>query len=146
MKWYKTSPRINRELTDTFEGWLEICALWWSGTGWWRGVVGRIRIKVAPKEDRTADGVVFASKREMGEYLKLKALERGGIISGLRLQPRFPIIVNGVKVCDYVADFACVDREGRPCIYDAKGMITEKYKLKSKLFHACYPDLRIVEL
>lgn len=104
------------------------------------------RIRVAPKEDRTADGVVFASKHEMLEYLKLKTLLNAGTLTDLELQPRFPLVVNGVKVCDYIADFRCRDVSGRISIYDAKGHRDALYKLKYKLFHACYPDLRIVEL
>lgn len=108
--------------------------------------MGKIRIKVAPKEDRTADGIVFASKREMGEYLKLKMLEKAGIIRNLNLQVRFKLHANGCHVCDYIADFTCMDQDDRLCVYDAKGMKTEMYKLKKKLFHANYPMLRIVEL
>lgn len=104
------------------------------------------RIRVAAKEDRTADGIVFASKREMGEYLNLKMLERAGILVSIALQPRFPLVVNGVKIATYVGDFYCIDKDGVGFLYDAKGMKTEVYRLKSKLFHALYPHLRIVEL
>lgn len=104
------------------------------------------RYKVAAKEDRTADGVVFDSEHEMNQYLKLKMLYRAGTITDLELQPRFPLVVNGVKVCEYVADFRCTDVSGRISIYDAKGHRDALYKLKYKLFHALYPDLRIIEL
>lgn len=104
------------------------------------------RIRVAPKEDRTADNIVFASKHEMQQYLYFKALERAGVFHDLKLQVPFDLVVNGRKVCRYIADFVCWDREGRQCIYDAKGMRTEVYRLKANLFHALHPDLRIVEV
>jgi hypothetical protein len=104
------------------------------------------RIKVAPKEDRTMDGVVFASLREMLRYSELKMLSKSGIISDLELQPKFPIVLNGVKICNYISDFRYLDQQGRTIVEDSKGMKTEIYRLKAKLFHACYPHLRIVEV
>lgn len=105
-----------------------------------------VRIRVSAKEDRTYLGIVFASKREMGEYIKLQALERGGIISDLKRQVPFPIVIGSIKVCKYIADFTCKDLNGKTQIYDAKGHKTEMYRLKKKLFEACYPGWRIVEL
>ncbi len=91
------------------------------------------------------DGIWFASKREAAHYQNLKMLERSGIIRNLELQPRFPLIVNGVKVATYVADFRFTDIDGRDVIHDVKGTRTAMYVLKFKLFHACWPALRIVE-
>ena len=108
--------------------------------------MGRIRIRVAPKEDRTADGIVFASKREMVRYSELRMLEQSKIISDLTLQPEFPLMVNGVIVCKYRADFRYRDQTNRVVIEDSKGMKTEIYKIKAKLFHAVFPHLRIVEV
>ena len=31
VKWYRTEPRINRQLTDCHKGWLEAVADWWLG-------------------------------------------------------------------------------------------------------------------
>jgi hypothetical protein len=104
------------------------------------------RIKVAPKEDRTMDGVVFASKREMMRYSELKMLERCHIISNLEMQPKFPIVLNGVHVCNYIADFRYLTQNDKTIVEDSKGMRTEIYRLKAKLFHAAYPHLRIVEV
>lgn len=108
--------------------------------------MSRPRIRVAAKEDRTLDGVVFASKREMQRYAELKMLTRAGTILDLELQPRFPLVVNGAKVCTYVADFRYRSLDAKTVIEDVKGMRTEVYRLKAKLFQACYPDLRIIEL
>ncbi len=105
----------------------------------------RSKYGVSAKEDRTADNVTFDSKREMLRYLDLKKLQRAGIITNLELQPAFPLIVNKVKVCTYQADFRYEDLDGRDVIEDVKGARTATYRLKYKLFHAVYPDLRILE-
>jgi hypothetical protein len=85
------------------------------------------------------DGIKFASKREAVRYSQLKLLERAGEISELKLQPRYPIAINGLHVCTYVADF-----EYRDCgatwrvTEDAKGVKTKDFIIKAKLFHAIY--------
>ncbi len=101
---------------------------------------------VAKKEDRTADNIVFDSRREMLHYLNLRLLVRAGTITNLELQPSFPLIVNGQTICRYVADFRFSDLDGRDNIHDVKGARTALYILKYKLFHACWPALRIIEV
>ena len=94
----------------------------------------------------TVDGVTFASKAEGHHYLELKALQRTGVIRNLELQPRYPLIVNGYKVCTYVADFRYVDSEsGQMVVCDVKGALTPTYRLKRKLMYACY-GIEILEV
>lgn len=84
------------------------------------------------------DGVSFASKREARRYSELKLLERAGEIDELKLQPRYPLIVNGQKVCTFVADFAY--RQGplyQPVVEDCKGVQTDVFRIKRKLMAAC---------
>jgi len=88
----------------------------------------------------TVDGISFASKREADRYSQLKLLERGKKISGLTLQPRYPMNVNGRKVCVYVGDFFYQER-GIPICEDVKGTRTAVYSIKRKLFLALYPDI-----
>ncbi len=92
------------------------------------------------------DGLTFDSKAEASHYGSLKLLQRSGVISGLSMQPRFPMVVEGKKICTYVADFSFLDRDGKLNIHDVKGVKTPVYRLKYKLFHALYPDLRITEI
>jgi len=85
------------------------------------------------------DGIRFASKREARRYCDLKLLEKAGEIAGLRLQPRFPLIVNNIHVCTYVGDFAYLDRNtDREVVEDTKGVRTKEFIIKAKLFHALY--------
>lgn len=109
------------------------------------------RIRVSPKEERTWEGIVFASKRELNEWLKLKALERAGVIVNLQRQVRYALhAYNDAKepcaITSYVADFVFEDKDGKQTVADAKGMRTEQYKLKKKWFEWQYWPLYIVEL
>lgn len=94
------------------------------------------------------DNITFASKREADRYSQLKLLERSKQISGLTLQPRFPLVVNGQKVCTYVGDFSyCyvvkIDKINDSVLVceDAKGHRTKDYIIKAKLFRALHPEI-----
>ena len=83
------------------------------------------------------DGIKFDSKKEAKRYQDLRLLERSGEIESLELQPRYDLIVNGVNIGFYKADF----RYWRGCkqiIEDVKGMRTATYQLKKKLIAAIY--------
>jgi hypothetical protein len=87
------------------------------------------------------DGITFHSRKEANRYLELKLLVRAGEITDLELQKKYPMMVNGVKVCEYWSDFAYKDRTGQDVTEDVKSPITRKepvYRLKNKLFKACY--------
>lgn len=90
------------------------------------------------------DGIRFASQAEGKRYRELKLLEKVGKITNLRLQERIPLMANSVKICTYVADFAYwVNRE--PVVEDVKGVLTDVFKLKARLFYANFGyDITIV--
>lgn len=98
----------------------------------------------AQKTDRMMPGGksrTFDSLREARRYDELLQLLRSGAISDLRLQPQFTlqdsyITAEGerVRAIRYVADFSYV-KDGARIVEDAKGMRTEKYKLKKKLLN-----------
>ena len=117
----------------------------------------------------TIDGIKFASKREAKRYTELKILEKAGMITHLELQPEYPITINGIKICKYIADFRYFtvraennersynskgewqtptmtgDTEGQ-IVEDSKGFKTPIYRLKKKLVEACYPGTIIKEV
>lgn len=87
------------------------------------------------------DGVTFRSKREADRYVVLRLIEKAGGLRDLLLQPRYPLVVNGVKVGEYVGDFRYVERGPageRLVLEDVKGAKTPLYKLKKKLVQALY--------
>lgn len=83
------------------------------------------------------DGITFDSQAEADHYWDLKQLERAGEITELELQPVFPLLVNGIKVGLYRADFRFRDEDGLH-VQDVKGVRTPVYKLKKKMVLAQY--------
>ena len=79
----------------------------------------------------------FDSRKEYARWLVLKSLASTGHITDLHRQVRFPLSVNGRKVCDYVADFVYVV-DGVQTVEDVKGVRTAIYRLKAKLMLACH--------
>lgn len=69
------------------------------------------------------DGHKFDSKKEGARYLKLRMLESCGMIQAgsLSIHPRWNLVVNGVHVGTYEADFSYVLRDGGFVVEDVKG-------------------------
>ena len=91
------------------------------------------------------DGFRFASQKEAARYGELRLLEKAGRISQLELQPRYPLIVNGITVATYVADFRYREAlggiaAGAQIVEDVKSKptMTPVYRLKKKLMLACW--------
>jgi hypothetical protein len=112
---------------------------------WWR------RLNKYFSRKTTIDGIVFDSKKEGRRYSELKLLERAGEISDLILQPEF-ILQEGFtkngkrhRAIVYIADFQYM-KNGQTVIEDTKGVKTEVYRIKKKLFEKRYPDLTIREV
>lgn len=98
------------------------------------------------------DGISFDSQAEARRYVELKTLKVAGEVNGFILQPRF-LLQEGferdgevVEKTEYVADFLIMWADGRTTIEDVKGVHTDVYKLKVKLFEKRYPKLKIVEV
>lgn len=89
------------------------------------------------------DGITFDSKREADRYLVLKGMEEDRLIEDLRRQVRYELVpafdVDGrhYRPVYYVADFVYVE-DGKEIVEDVKGMRTDVYRLKSKLFARRY--------
>lgn len=72
---------------------------------------------------------------------ELQLMERGGLIRDLKAHPqkRFSLDVNGVHVCDYLADFEYFDVErGETVVEDTKGFLHEVARLKLRLMAAVH--------
>lgn len=94
----------------------------------------------------TVAGITFDSKAEAGRYTELKLLEKAGVISGLRLQPVYPL-QNGFnrngkryRPIKYKADFEYI-QDNQTVVEDVKGVETEAFKIKKKMFLVKYPDI-----
>lgn len=89
----------------------------------------------------TRDGILFDSKLESIVYGELQILQAGGLIKDMELQKEFVIEVNGKQICIYIADyFFTIVASGKRCVADAKGFLTDTFRLKWKLMQALYPQ------
>ena len=94
------------------------------------------------------DRYVFDSVKEGKRYRELALLEQAGEISDLELQPKFLLQEsfrkNGktYRKIEYRADFM-YKQDGKVIVEDVKGMKTDVFKLKLKLFEYKYPELEI---
>lgn len=94
------------------------------------------------------DGEEFDSKKEGNRYKELKLLLKAGKISNLELQPRF-LLQDGFKKngrtfrkIEYIADFKYIEN-GKTIVEDVKGMQTDVFKIKHKIFEKVYPNLEL---
>jgi hypothetical protein len=94
------------------------------------------------------DNIKFESNLEATRYKELKLLQRAKQISKLRLQVPF-LLQEGFKKngkthrkIEYIADFV-YEENGQTIVEDTKGMKTETFKIKQKLFEYKYPELSI---
>lgn len=109
------------------------------GLGFYRGRHSKFNAK--PK--RCRQGVMHHSSMEAArcDELHLMALAQPPLISELRAHPqeRFDLTVNGVHVCNYMADFVYRDEEtGNTVCEDVKGFKTSEYRIKERLMLAVH--------
>lgn len=97
--------------------------------------------------------IKFDSKKEKAFFTgSLYPLLKTRFIKDLELQPVFELQPKykkdgkTIRAIKYIADFKVTYADGDVRIYDVKGMRTEIFKLKSKLFHFKYPELTIEEV
>ena len=94
------------------------------------------------------DMYVFDSIQESRRYKELKLLERAGEIQNLELQPHFLLQdsfrKNGktIRKIEYIADFKYIEN-GKTIVEDVKGIQTEVFKIKHKIFEKIYPELEL---
>lgn len=79
-----------------------------------------------------ANGILFDSKLEASEYLKLLSREQAGEISDLQIQIPYRLEHDNKLICRYIADFVFTEN-GHVVVADAKGVKTAAYQLKKKL-------------
>jgi hypothetical protein len=83
------------------------------------------------------DGILFDSKFEAERYCILNVMNKAKIISDLKLQVPYEIIMNNIKICTYIADFVYI-KNGNIVVEDAKGVKTPEYRLKKKMMKAVH--------
>jgi hypothetical protein len=74
----------------------------------------------------------------------LDVLKKAGSIAGWDRQIRWPLVVNGVRVCTIVPDFRVWTSNTEYEFRECKGYAQPVWKLKRKLFEALHPDIPYV--
>lgn len=106
------------------------------------------------------NGIKFDSLAEKDRYIELLALEQAGKISGLKVHGKeltyslvssfkyqtFTGEIRTHRAITYIPDFGYFIN-GKWVIEDVKGLITDVFKIKHKLFSLKYPEiiLRIIK-
>ena len=98
----------------------------------------RSKYGVAAPKDRVADGILFASKREMQHYQDLVLARRATGEDAVHyfLRQVSIYLPGGVR---FVVDFVVFFLDGRVEYHEVKGRRTETYNVKKRLVEACYP-------
>ena len=97
------------------------------------------------------DGITFDSKDEAKYYEALKDKKAKGLIQNFELQPKFVLQESFTKnnktykQITYKADFRVYTNEGISYCVDVKGMLTDVFKIKLKLFNKKFnEELKLV--
>lgn len=91
------------------------------------------------------DGYTFDSILEAEYYAQLKLRQKANDILSFTLQPRYLLqesfVKDGVKhnKIEYVADFEIHHTDGSIEVVDTKGVKTDVFRIKEKMFHKRYP-------
>ena len=105
-------------------------------------------MKKKKKKKVIVDDYIFDSIQESRRYKELKILLKAGQIQNLELQPHFLLQEsfrkNGktYRKIEYIADFKYKEK-GKTIIEDVKGIQTDVFKLKHKIFEKQYPELEL---
>jgi hypothetical protein len=113
----------------------------------------RIKINKYGNKQTKIDGYTFDSKNEARRYLELKMLVKAREITNLIVHPTYELQeafkdTTGAhnRAIYYESDFEYTDLKKKDIVVeDVKGMKTEVYKLKRKLFLYKYPTYRFIE-
>lgn len=87
-----------------------------------------------------SDGLIHDSRKEYRRWCELQLREKAGEISHLRRQVPYALVVNGVLVCQYIAD-AVYEEGAATIVEDTKCEATRKkpeYRIKLKLMQALH--------
>lgn len=97
-----------------------------------------------------AYGHMHDSKAEAQRCDELNLLQKAGIITGLKNQPKYTLIpakkydnMPNERAVTYVADFA-YEENGKIHVEDVKGVRTQEYIVKRKLFKALFCSENVI--
>lgn len=92
------------------------------------------------------NGEKYHSKFEAKVAQELHYRKLAGEITEIKRQVKIPLDVNGVHICNYYIDFVIERTDGITEYIEAKGIISDVWRLKWRLFEALYKDKENIEL
>lgn len=100
---------------------------------------GRVKSNKYHNTKVVVDGYTFDSILESRRYEELKFLERSKVITDLQRQVKFVLIDKSKygREISYIADFTYYEN-GKYIVEDVKGVLTDVFKLKARLFAERY--------
>jgi len=115
------------------------------------GKVSPRRHKYGAKKAGCAQGHTHPSIKEAKRCDELHLLQRGGVISDLRVQVQFWFVIDGrqVKIANgrragVLIDFTYTEN-GRHVAEDVKGMKVRDWPLRAAIFRALFTDIELRE-
>lgn len=116
-------------------------------------------VEEKPKESKykakkvEVDSIVFDSTAEADYYIYLKEQKELGNVKAFRVQPKFTLLppfqtedLVTYKGTSYISDFEVMHADGSIEVIDIKGFATPMSKVKKKLFHYFYPNIKLTWL
>lgn len=94
----------------------------------------------------TYGGYIYQSKFEAHYAFELDARLRAGEIERWERQVKIPLDVNGYHISNYYIDFVAYYPDGTIEYVECKGLASEVWKLKWKIFEALFSDRPDVKL
>lgn len=91
------------------------------------------------------DGYIFASQLEADYYAELVFRQKANEISSFVIQPRYLLQKafekdgKKYKKIEYIADFEIKHLDDSIEVIDTKGVKTDVFRIKEKMFHKIYP-------
>lgn len=89
---------------------------------------------------------LYDSKFEAKYGMELDMRKKAGEITKWERQVKIPLVVNGYHIANYFIDFVVYYPDGVVEYVECKGLASEAWKLKWKIFEALYSDKPDVKL
>lgn len=102
-----------------------------------------IRLTPEGKAARTYNGILYDSAAESRYAAALDMRVKVGELKQWWRQVKHDLIVNGVKVGRMTIDFQLLHADDSLELCEVKGIATEAYKLRLKVFRALYPKSKL---
>jgi hypothetical protein len=94
------------------------------------------------------DNITFDSNKEKGVYILLNQLKQSNRIKSFTIQVEYELqegyknaLGNKIRPIKYLADFKITDNNNEEYIIDVKGVLTEVFRIKKKLFEKKYDKI-----